>query len=227
MKPKKNKKANLERSRIIFLEIGLILSLSLCLMAFEYGTKIKSSDTDHFTSYFKEAENDIIITTRNNENTVKKTKVADIINIVDDKNLVIDVPDLSYTEIEANESFDIWNFESDYEEIIEDTTEFLIVEEMPLFNGGKPEIEFSKYIAQNLKYPQNAIDNGVTGRVILSFVVNKQGKIENISIYNSAHPDLDRAAMKAVINSPRWTPGKQRGKAVNVRYFFPAFFKLN
>lgn len=131
---------------------------------------------------------------------------------------------------------------------------FYIVEEMPTFNGGEP-IEFRKYIARNLKYPREAIDNGVTGKIFIKFFVTKEGKVmvpdqetlakaEAKSIdevvvvaYRTVEKDaelpdekyiqlLKDEAVRVVSGSPDWTPGKQGGKAVKVMFTFPITFAL-
>jgi len=103
---------------------------------------------------------------------------------------------------------------------------FFIVEDMPKFQGedGK---EFRKYIAENVKYPEEAVKNGVTGKVIISFIVNKEGKVVNAKVEKSVDPYLDAEAIRVVESSPKWMPGKQRGKAVNVQFTFPINFVLD
>ncbi|MCF8378793.1 MAG: energy transducer TonB [Bacteroidales bacterium] len=225
MKPKKSQKANLEKSRFIYFQIGIIISLSFALFAFEFGSEERYKGyEDVFTAQIFQ-ENDIIVTARKEEKT-KKIEIVTIINEVDDENLVIDDPDFSYTEIDPVDFFDPDLF-SRAPEIFNDEPDFITAEEMPLFNGGNPDIEFTKYISKHLRYPEIAKENGVMGRVILTFVINKQGLIENISVFHSAHPDLDMAAMSVVMSSPAWTPGKQNGKPVRIRYYFPVTFKLN
>ena len=96
---------------------------------------------------------------------------------------------------------------------------------MPEFPGG-PQALF-EFIRDNLKYPQEAIDNQTEGRVILQFVVDKRGKVNNIQVKRSIDPALDRAAIDVVRALPAWKPGMQNGKQVNVRYTLPIVFKLS
>lgn len=107
-----------------------------------------------------------------------------------------------------------------------DDAVFYIVEEMPLFNGGDPALEFRKFIAQNLQYPISAAENGEQGRVIVQFAVNPYGEVENAIIVRSVTPALDREAIRVVTSSPPWTPGKQRGENVTVIFTFPINFVL-
>lgn len=102
--------------------------------------------------------------------------------------------------------------------------EFVVVEEMPQFPGGNEAMQ--KYIAENLKYPKTAI-KGEQGRVIVSFVINKRGKVDDVKLIRSVSPELDAEAVRVIQDMPDWIPGKQRGKAVNVRYTIPIVFKLS
>ena len=103
---------------------------------------------------------------------------------------------------------------------------FYIVEDMPKFQG-KDGKEFRKYITENVKYPQEAVKDGITGKVIVSFVVNKEGKVVNAKIEKSVDPYLDAEAIRVVESSPKWIAGKQRGEAVKVQFTFPINFVLD
>lgn len=103
---------------------------------------------------------------------------------------------------------------------------YYVVEEMPKFNGGEPAMEFRKYIAQNLQYPEAAAEDSISGRVIVQFTVNKKGKVVNAVIVRKADPYLDEEALRVTLSSPLWTPGKQAGKEVNVLFTFPINFVI-
>ncbi len=103
----------------------------------------------------------------------------------------------------------------------------LSAKEMPKFNGGDPAVEFRKYITENMKYPQIAKEKGITGKVIVQFVVDSQGKVMNAKVATSVDPSLDKEALRIVLSSPLWTPGKQNGKPVKVFYTFPVNFNLS
>jgi TonB family protein len=111
-------------------------------------------------------------------------------------------------------------------EKVPDEEVFYIVEEMPLFQNEDPAQSFRIYLAQNLRYPEIAKENGISGRVIIQFTVNKQGKVQDAVVVKGADPALDKEAIRVVMSSPEWTPGKQRGKNVNVLYTFPINFAL-
>ncbi len=103
---------------------------------------------------------------------------------------------------------------------------FYEVEDMPTFNGGEPAQEFRKFIAEKLKYPESAAKNGIDGRVIVQFMVNTEGQVANAVVVRGADAALDKEALRVVNSSPKWTPGKQRGKNVNVIFTFPINFVL-
>ena len=103
---------------------------------------------------------------------------------------------------------------------------FYVVEEMPTFNDGDPPIEFRKFIAQNLQYPESAAKDSISGRVIVQFCVNYEGKVIDPVVVRSASPALDKEAIRVVSSSPLWTPGKQRGKKVDVLFTFPINFVI-
>ena len=102
---------------------------------------------------------------------------------------------------------------------------FFIVEDMPDFQGGGPDA-FRRYISTNLRYPQIAAGNGIQGRVFVQFVVKDDGSVADATIVRGVEPSLDREALRVVMSSPRWTPGRQRGQAVNVAFTFPISFVL-
>ena len=103
---------------------------------------------------------------------------------------------------------------------------YYIVEEMPTFNGGDPAIEFRRYIANNLRYPESAAMKRIQGRVIVQFAVNKEGRVVNVTVLAGVHPALDAEAIRVVCLSPPWEPGYQRGEPVPVLFTFPINFVI-
>ena len=104
------------------------------------------------------------------------------------------------------------------------TKVFDVVEEMPSFPGGQGAL--MQYLASNIKYPVVAQENGVQGRVIVSFVVERDGPISDVKVARSVDPSLDREAQRVVKSMPKWKPGKQNGSAVRVKYTVPVVFRL-
>ena len=104
------------------------------------------------------------------------------------------------------------------------TKVFDVVEEMPSFPGGSAAL--MSYLSSNTKYPVVAQENGVQGRVIVSFVVERDGSISDVKVARSVDPSLDREAQRVVKSMPRWSPGKQNGSTVRVKYTVPVVFRL-
>jgi len=101
---------------------------------------------------------------------------------------------------------------------------FQLVETKPSFNGGDAN-EFSKWVNENLNYPENCRKEGISGRVVLSFTVTETGKVTDAKVLRGVHEDLDKEALRVVSSSPDWTPGMKDGKPVAVTYTFPVIFQ--
>ncbi len=106
----------------------------------------------------------------------------------------------------------------------EESEPVIAVEEPPVFPGGKEAL--LKYIAENTKYPSEAADNNVQGRVIIKFAVSSDGSVKRVEVMRTVHPLLDEEAVRVVNSLPLWKPGKQNGKPVPVWYFVPVNFQL-
>ena len=111
------------------------------------------------------------------------------------------------------------------EEVVESDEPFVIVEHMPSFQGGG-NAEFRAWVQKNVVYPAIALENGLQGRVLMEFVVEKDGTVGGVKILTSPDRSLSEAAAKTVLSSPKWTPGKQRGILVRVKFTIPIDFKL-
>lgn len=114
------------------------------------------------------------------------------------------------------------------QEIVQEPVEeevFMIVEQMPEYPGGEEALR--KFIAKNLKYPQVAQENGIQGKVYVTFIVDKQGNVTKATIARGIDTALDKEALRVINSLPRWTPGKQRGLPVNVSFTVPINFVLN
>lgn len=224
MELKKSKKADLENKKGIFIQVGLVVALSVILIGFEWTTKPKQDDDTEMVRQI-EFEDEMIATRREPPKEQPKPetpKVAEVLDIVEDD---VEIDDFDFDmEVDDNTQYD-FSFDDD-EEQIEEEEIFYIVEDMPTFNGGDPAIEFRKYIASNLNYPEIAAENGISGRVIVQFAVNAQGRVVDAVVVRSVDPALDREAVRVVMSSPAWTPGRQRGKAVKVLFTFPINFVL-
>ncbi|SMO69936.1 outer membrane transport energization protein TonB [Saccharicrinis carchari] len=225
MEVKKSPKADLENKKSVFMQIGLVVVLAIVLIAFEWSTTdVDASTFDMIDDV--EAEEEIVPITRQEE--VKPPppppppKVIDVLNIVDDDVELDEELDIEDTEIDEDTEieFDL----SLEEEETDDAPVFFIVEEMPEFPGGDTELR--KYIAQSVKYPVIAQENGIQGRVYVQFVVGTDGGVTQVKVARGVDPNLDKEAIRVVQSMPKWKPGKQRGKAVKVSYTVPINFVL-
>jgi periplasmic protein TonB len=225
MELKKSKTADLENKKGIFLQVGLVVALSIILIGFEWTTKPQDDDDTEMVRQI-EFEDEMIVTRREPPKEQPKPetpKVAEVLDIVEDD---VEIEDFDFDmEVDDNTEYDFTMLDDDEEQIDEEEI-FYIVEDMPTFNGGDPALEFRKYIAANLDYPEIAAENGISGRVIVQFAVNAQGKVVDAVVVRSVDPALDREAVRVVMASPPWTPGRQRGKAVKVLFTFPINFVL-
>lgn len=225
METKKSSKANLENKRFLFVEIGMAVSLALVLMAFQSGTSTKTAAILPEDYVEVIAEDDIPVTMETPPAPpAAPVFFTDVIEVMDDEIYLeedfisfdetgIEVPVMDYIEAPVEE------------EVEEEPVIFVAVEEKPQFNGGDAN-EFSKWVAQNLDYPEMARSNGVQGKVVLSFVIAKDGSITDVKVLRGVDSSLDKEAVRVVSSSPRWTPGKQRDRAVPVSYTFPVLFQL-
>lgn len=117
--------------------------------------------------------------------------------------------------------------QAEVDEAAEAVVPVAAVEVKPTFNGGDAN-SFHKWVQSQLKYPQAALENNESGKVIVSFVVNKKGKVSDVKVVKSVSPALDEEAVRVIASSPDWTPGSTRiGRKVDVNYTMPVVFAIN
>ena len=228
MEIKKSEKANLENKKLLFLEIGLVITLGIILFAFEWDSKeSKVAMLDDTTQVVLEEE--IIPITHDTPPpppaAPKIPVLSDQIDIVDDE---IELEDDLFMNLEDDASLgvEIMDYVEVEEEVVEEEAiPFQLVEEKPSFQGGDAN-QFSKWVNQRLVYPEIAKENGVQGRVTLQFTVEKDGSVTKVKVLRGVDPSLDKEAVRVVSMSPKWKPGKQRDRAVPVTYTFPVIFQL-
>jgi protein TonB len=226
MQVKKSPKVDLENKKTVFMQIGLVVVLSLVLIAFEWTSTDVSVDYS-LMEEDAQVEEEIIPITRQEE--VKPPPpppppaVADILNIVEDDVELDDELEIMDTEMDQDAMVDFSNM------IIEDETRdageiFMIVEEMPEFPGGQEALQ--KYLSTAVRYPVIAQENGIQGRVYVQFVIDQTGQVTNATVLRGVDPSLDREALRVVQAMPKWKPGKQRNRAVRVSYTVPINYVL-
>lgn len=238
MEVKKTKKADLEGQKTTALLIGFVVSLAVMYTTFEWTTH-EFKDITRVCN-FKPEENDNIefiaptlqVSLPTPPEVTETPDIAEILNIVENES------EIEQTKIETVEDLNkaipgptaptgtmliaplgptMDNGETD--------DVFEIVEENPMFPGGDKEL--MNWLAKNIKYPAAAQENGIMGRVLISFVVNKDGTISEPKITRTAHPALDKEALRVISNMPRWKPGKQGNKPVRVKFTLPVTFRLS
>jgi len=226
MEVKKTDKANLEKKRGIFLQAGYVIVLGLVLLAFEWGTRPTNINSLGELDDMEFEDEIIPITRQQNEPPPPPPppQTTEVINIVEDDVEIEDELILEDTEADQDDIIEIVEFEEEEEEVNEQEV-FFVVEDMPTFQGQSSDA-FRIYIQQNLKYPIIAQENGISGRVFVQFDVNERGEITNAVVVRGVDPSLDKEALRVVKSSPKWTPGKQRGRPVRVRFTFPIVFQL-
>ena len=226
MEVKKSPKADLEGKKSTWLLIGYVVVLAFMFVAFEWTQRDVKIDTSQAVADVVFEEEIIPITETPEQATPpppEAPKVAELLEIVDDQ------ADIEESTTILNED-NTPKVEVKYvpvqvvEEEPEEQTIFEVVENMPDFPGGQAAL--MQYLAKNIKYPTIAQENGTQGRVIVQFVVNKDGSIVDAKVVRSVDPYLDKEALRVINTMPKWKPGMQKGQAVAVKYTLPVMFRL-
>ena len=228
MKPLKTSRADLENKKSIFWEIGLIITLIIVLLAFEW----KSSEKiyiDTINRDFVDIQEEMVPITEQTTKPIPPPpiKTAVIIKIVEND---MDVKDDIEIDAEVNQETEIEEYipyiplEIEEEEIINEETIFIVVESMPAFPGGLDKL--MRYLHDNIKYPVPAKEMGIQGKVFLSFVIEKDGSVTDVTLLRGIGGGCDEEAIRVVKNMPKWIPGKQRNVPVRVRFNLPVNFRL-
>lgn len=225
MEAKKSKKADLRSKSTLFLELGMIVAIGLVMAAFQWTTQDKLLGDKFQQTLDIDYDEELIPITRPEQEQQKKEepRPVETIDIVEDE---VEFEEVDIASTEADQTTIVLQVPLDDETIDDNSDEiFLIVEENPVFPGG--EAGLMKTIFKNIEYPEIAKENGIQGRVFVSFVVNQNGMVEQARIARGVDPSLDKEALRVIQNLPQWTPGKQRGKPVKVAFTVPINFQLN
>ena len=225
MQIKKSPKADLNNKKGLFLEIGLIFALLLTIAAFAYTQKERNVEI--IEASMEVVEEEITdITTQDQKppeppKTVEMQVLSDVLNVVTNDTKI----DTEFDFSEFSEDIEIVQNIEVVEEAAEDDAPFIIAEEMPKFQGGDL-MKFRSWVQGKLKYPQIAQENGISGKVTLTFVIERDGSLTNIQVMQSPDRSLADEAVRVLQSSPKWTPGKQRNAPVRVRYTLPVEFRI-
>lgn len=234
MEIKKSQKADLEGKKSTSLLIGYVLTLAVMFVAFEWTQRDKK--IVEVEPVFQVAfEEDMIPITQQQEIVAPPPaaapKVAEILNVVDNETELVE------EEVETSEEVNqaiVTNPGTGVTapvgpvgpvaEIVEDNQIYDVVEENPMFPGGMEAC--LKWLSDNIKYPTICVEQGIQGRVYAQFVVEKDGTVTDIQVVRSPDPYLSAEAERVLKKMPRWSPGKQRGKPVRVKFSLPVMFRL-
>ena len=223
MQAKKSAKADLQNKRVLFLEIGLIVALSLSIAIFTWSTpERKMAD---FSGPVFEIPVELPPPTRQEE---KKTTPPPRI-LINTGEITIKPNDAviktGYDWTPEDFGGDVVIPKAERREVGVEEPIHLFVEKMPSFNGGDLN-DFRNWVMQRLNYPQIAIDNGVQGKVTLEFVIEKDGSISGIRVLQSPDNSLADEATRVLSQSPKWEPGLQQLNTVRVKFTIPIDFRL-
>ena len=225
---KKSPKANLETHKITSIMMGVVVGLAVLFFAFEWSSQARELDESIVVQDIL-AEEEIEITHHDATPPPPPPPPPTIeepeeIEVVDEK---VD------TRIEIQSEDDASKRQTEtyvpppppkpkQEEVADEI--FVVVEVQPEFPGGNTAM--MKFLSDNIKYPVIAQENGIQGRVITNFVVERDGSITDVQVVRGVDPSLDKEAVRVIQSMPRWKPGQQRGSAVRVRFTLPVVFRL-
>ena len=227
MEVKKSPKADLENKKTSNLLAGAIIVLAVLFVGFEWSERDKKVTTDTGIETVIFEEEIIPITEQEQPKQAppppEAPKVEEVLEIMDNDSEVEESTIQASDDTQAAVEVKYTPVEVEEEEV-EEQQIFQVVEEMPEFPGGMGEC--MKFLGKNIKYPTISQENGVQGRVIVQFVVNRDGSIVDPVVVRGVDPYLDKEALRVISTMPKWKPGKQRGKAVRVKYTVPVMFRL-
>ena len=224
MEPKKTEKADLTNKSWLFFNIGLVITLLVVVMAFEYHTKDNTDAVDLSKNNMMLDEIMEVPPTEQPPPPPPKIQQPQIIEVPDEEEIKdeikieIDVEVTTDTKVEEITIAPVIEEKEDVDQI------FLVVEETATPKGGMS--AFYKFVGEKMKYPAQARRMGIEGRVFVEFVINRDGSITDVKAIKGIGAGCDEEAVRVVASAPPWNPGKQRGKPVRQRYVVPIIFKL-
>ena len=228
MEIKKNPNVDLQNKRILLYEISFAVALLAAIGALLYTTK--DNKIEQIVQEVAIVEEEITEITRQDikqPEPIRRTEIkvfSDALSIVtNDEKITTNV---DFNEFSEDMSIDVMpQVKPVVEEVIEDDQPFVKVEKMPSFKGGDL-MTFRNWVMERIRYPQIAQENNITGRVLLQFVVERDGSLTNIQVLQTPDSSLSDEAIRVLKTSPKWTPGKQGNKMVRVKYTLPVEFRI-
>lgn len=228
MELKKAPQANIESHKVTFFLMGMVVALALLFVGFEWSSTIVKLDEAVIVQDVL-AEEEIEITQRDPEPPPPppppEPEVPEIIEVTEERvETKIDLSSLEDDQSKAQ--VQTYTPPPPPKPVEEEATEeiFVVVEQQPEFPGGMTAL--MKFLGDNIKYPVIAQENGIQGRVVCNFVVERDGSITDVQVVRGQDPSLDKEAIRVIQSMPKWKPGQQRGKPVRVRFTLPVVFRL-
>ena len=227
MEVKKSASASLENKSSDFLLMGLVVALGFLFIFFEWTTTdVKKIETQDAQAIFEEEEM-MEVTVQKDVPPPPPAAVAPPPVVAPEIKVVENTVETKDIEIksseETGEAVEAAPIDNGPEEVEEEEI-FMRVEKAPAFPGGQKAM--MEYLMKNIKYPAACQEAGIQGRVIGSFVVNKDGTIQNVEVIRGVHEKLDAEAVRVVKSMPAWSPGEQQGRKVRSKFQLPVFFRL-
>lgn len=228
MEIKKSEHADLEKGKGTSLLIGFVIALGVMFVALEWTQREVEDNSELYTVKDVSLNEEMIPITLPEKKTVPPPPAAvtkaEIIEIVEDD------ADIEEDIMASTEDNTEWVDIDDYDVVTvepepEEEEIFMVVEDQPEFPGGTAAL--LDYLRKNIKYPAICRENNIQGRVLVTFIVNKDGAIVEPEVVKSVNPSLDKEALRVISQMPNWKPGSQRGKPVRVKYTVPVNFRLN
>ena len=225
MEIKKNPEVDVQNKRILLFEIGFAVSLLVVISAFLYTPReYRIEQVEQVVAVVEEEITEITRQDQKPPEPPKRTEITvitDILNIVTNDEKI----ETSVDFAEFAEDVEIIQQVAVDEENIEDDQPFVKVEQMPSFMGGDL-MTFRNWVQSKVRYPQIAQENNISGRVLLMFVIERDGSLTNIQVLQTPDSSLSDEAIRILKTSPKWTPGKQRNQSVRVKYTLPIDFRI-
>ena len=225
MEIKKSRKADLQNKRGLLLEIGLIVALLAVIVAFSYTPSEHRIDkVDLNYGPIEEEMTDITLQDQKPPEMPKKVEmnvITDMLQVVTNDTKI--TTDVDFAEFDESTEI-VQQVVVKEEEIVEEEI-FVTAETMPSFMGGDLGV-FRNWVQKQLNYPPIAQENGIQGKVIIQFVVEKDGRLTNVQVLSTPDRSLSEEAVRVLQLSPRWSPGKQRNQPVRIKYTLPVDFRI-
>lgn len=224
MKTKKTAKADMENKRPLFFMIGLLISLSAVLVAFEWKSPVEKAIDFGPLQIDVPVEEMMPVTKEEKEKVLPPVKEVTVFEIVDNAMDIDETLDIFDSEINEGEAIDVKAIAATTKEDEEDLPPIWFPEQMPEFPGGMSNL--MKHINSSIKYPVVAQENGIQGKVIVTFVIDKNGAVTDVKLLRGIDASLDAEALRVVRSLPKWKPGMQNNKPVKVNFNVPISFVL-